>query len=189
MIINLIIISVVRFGNVLGSSGSVIPIFNEQIDKGGPVYVTNKNVERYFMTIKEAAELVLQASSLAKGGEIFVLDMGKSIKILDLAKKMIKLSGKNFYTKQNKTKDLTNNIEIKFSGLNPGEKLKEELFIYKDPKNSIHPRIKYENVDMELDINALNKFLDEIFSNIKRENIKNLIKLFSQKLIGFKKVN
>jgi FlaA1/EpsC-like NDP-sugar epimerase len=117
--------TMVRFGNVLDSSGSVIPLFREQIKKGGPLTVTHKDIVRYFMTIPEAVELVIQAGAMGNGGEVFVLDMGEPIRIYDLAEKMIKLSGLQIRDKSNPSGD----IEIQYTGLRPGEKLFEELFL------------------------------------------------------------
>lgn len=132
------IFSSVRFGNVLESSGSVIPIFREQIKKGGPVTVTDKKAKRFFMTIQEAAELVVQASSLSeKGGEVFVLKMGTEINIFSLAKKMINLSGLEYKDTNNPSGD----IEIKITGLKDGEKISEELFNNEEIKNTDHPKI------------------------------------------------
>ncbi|MFB1036987.1 MAG: nucleoside-diphosphate sugar epimerase/dehydratase, partial [Sinobacterium sp.] len=128
--------AVVRFGNVLDSSGSVIPKFREQISKGGPVTVTHPKVTRYFMTIPEAAQLVIQAGSMGKGGEVFLLDMGESVRILDLAEKMIRLSGLKV-----KTDDIDGDIAIEFCGLRPGEKLYEELLIGESAFRTSHPMI------------------------------------------------
>ena len=129
--------SMVRFGNVLNSSGSVIPLFKNQIKSRTPLTVTHPEVIRYFMTIKEASQLVIQASALAKGGEVFLLDMGEPIKILNLAKQMIKLSGLTVKDEENPNGDL----EIIFTGLRPGEKLYEELLIDNKSKSTAHPLI------------------------------------------------
>ena len=129
--------SMVRFGNVLGSSGSVVPQFRRQIAESGPITVTHPEITRYFMSTSEAAQLVIQAGAMAQGGEVFLLDMGKSIKIVDLATRMIELSGLQLKTEKSPYGD----IEISFTGLRPGEKLFEELLIGDNPEPSSHPRI------------------------------------------------
>ncbi len=132
--------SIVRFGNVLGSSGSVVPLFKQQIDSGGPITLTHPDVARFFMTIPEAVQLVIQSGSIAQGGDVFVLDMGKSIKILDLARRMIYLSGKKPILNENENiKD--DEIAINIIGLRPGEKLFEELTYNPNLVGTIHPRI------------------------------------------------
>ena len=129
--------TMVRFGNVLGSSGSVVPLFRRQIKEGGPVTLTHEDITRYFMTIPEAAQLVIQAGAMGKGGDVFVLDMGEPVKIRDLAVKIIRLSGLEVKDKCNPHGD----IEIKCTGLRPGEKLYEELLIGEDVRQTNHERI------------------------------------------------
>lgn len=131
------IFSMVRFGNVLGSSGSVVPLFQAQIAAGGPITITHRDITRYFMTIPEAAQLVIQATAMAKGGEVFVLDMGQPVQILDLARSMIRLSGLSVRDAD----DPDGDIEIVETGLRPGEKLYEELLIGDNPEPTNHPRI------------------------------------------------
>jgi FlaA1/EpsC-like NDP-sugar epimerase len=148
--------AVVRFGNVLDSSGSVIPKFREQIAKGGPVTVTHPKVTRYFMTIPEAAQLVIQAGSIGKGGDVFLLDMGESVPILDLAEKMIRLSGLKV-----KTDESDGDIEIEFCGLRPGEKLYEELLIGESAFRTSHPMIMGAEEE-KITWGAIVNFMDEI---------------------------
>jgi FlaA1/EpsC-like NDP-sugar epimerase len=131
------IFCMVRFGNVLGSSGSVVPLFKTQIERGGPITITHRDVVRYFMSISEAAQLVMQAGAMATGGDVFVMDMGEQVKIVDLARTMIAMSGLTEKSKSNPDGD----IEIKFIGLRPGEKLYEELFAGDNAIPSKHPRI------------------------------------------------
>jgi hypothetical protein len=129
--------AMVRFGNVLASSGSVVPLFQSQIRSGGPVTVTHPDVIRYFMTIPEAAQLVIQAGSMARGGDVFVLDMGQPVRIVDLARRMINLMGRSVRDATNPAGD----IEIKFTGLRPAEKLYEELLIGNNVSGTEHPMI------------------------------------------------
>lgn len=136
--------SMVRFGNVLGSSGSVVPLFRKQLAAGGPLTVTHPDVTRYFMTIPEAAQLVLQAGAMARGGEVFVLDMGEPVRILDLARRMVELSGLTVRDGQHPEGD----IEIAITGLRPGEKLYEELLIGDNPTQTAHPRIMKAHEDL-----------------------------------------
>lgn len=135
--------TMVRFGNVLGSSGSVIPLFHKQIKAGGPITVTHPKITRYFMTIPEAAQLVVQAGAMGQGGDVFVLDMGEPVKIVELAEKMIHLSGLSVRSSGNPSGD----IAIEFTGLRPGEKLFEELLIGDDVSPTVHPMIMVANED------------------------------------------
>jgi FlaA1/EpsC-like NDP-sugar epimerase len=131
----------VRFGNVLGSSGSVIPLFKRQIEAGGPITITHPDIIRYFMTIPEAAQLVIQAGAMGKGGDVYVLDMGDPVKIVDLAENLVRLSGLEVKTDDNPLGD----IELKFTGLRPGEKLFEELLIGDNVGKTTHERIMTAN--------------------------------------------
>ena len=149
--------SMVRFGNVIDSAGSVVPLFRKQIKQGGPVTVTHRNITRYFMSIPEAVQLVLQSGSMAKGGDVFVLDMGEPIKILDLAYRMIHLSGLMPIDNDNPDGD----IKINFTGLRPGEKLYEELLIGDDVIQSKHPRIMQAREE-KLDMDKIIDFIDKI---------------------------
>ncbi len=152
----------VRFGNVLGSSGSVVPLFKKQIQRGGPITITHPDIIRYFMTIPEAAQLVLQAGAMGSGGDVFVLDMGSPVKILDLAHKMTHLMGLTIKDDDNPEGD----IAIQFSGLRPGEKLYEELLIDDNAKKTFHERILTANerylpwVEVEAILNALTQSIE-----------------------------
>jgi FlaA1/EpsC-like NDP-sugar epimerase len=149
--------SMVRFGNVLGSSGSVVPLFRKQIAAGGPVTVTHQDITRYFMTIPEAAQLVIQAGAMAQGGEVFVLDMGEPVKIVDLARRMIELSGLSVRDESNPAGD----IEIEVVGLRPAEKLYEELLIGDNPEATSHARIMKAR-DGYLPIGKLHHHMSEL---------------------------
>jgi FlaA1/EpsC-like NDP-sugar epimerase len=129
--------AMVRFGNVLGSSGSVVPLFRSQLKAGGPITLTHPEITRYFMTIPEASQLVIQAGAMAKGGDVFVLDMGQPVKIIDMARRMIHLSGLEVLDEQHPEGD----IEIRITGLRPGEKLYEELLIGDNVTGTTHPLI------------------------------------------------
>ena len=163
----------VRFGNVLGSSGSVIPKFKNQIKLGGPVTVTHPDITRYFMLISEACQLVLQSGSLGKGGEIFILNMGEPVKIVDLAEKLIKLSNSE------------DKLEIKFSGLNPGEKLYEELIISDSEASTVHEEItiaKPTNYNYNILTKDINKLLNSKSDHSLLINLKKIVREFNHKL-------
>ena len=169
--------SMVRFGNVLGSSGSVVPKFRQQIKNGGPITLTHPEVTRFFMTIPEAAQLVIQAGAMAKGGDVFVLDMGESVKIMDLAQRMIQLSGLTLRTEDNPDGD----IAIEITGLRPGEKLYEELLIGTDPQPTLHPRImkaseeKMAWSDLQDSLNAMQVALDVNDVGVLRRMLEQLV--------------
>ena len=172
-----------RFGNVLESSGSVIPKFKKQIIEGGPVTLTHKDVRRFFMTITEASQLVIQAGAMGKQAEVFVLDMGRSIKIIDLIKKMINLLGFTLKNKENPTGD----IEIKIIGLRPGEKLFEELLIGDNPKKTHHFKIKKIN-DPLIPFNQLEVYLKNL-KNLINKNKASAVKQLLKKLLKSYKSN
>ena len=181
---NLTRISMVRFGNVLGSSGSVVPLFREQIEKGGPVTVTDPNIIRYFMTITEAAQLVIQAGSMGKVGDIFVLDMGEQVHVLDLAKDMIRLSGMTIADENNPDGD----IEIIFTGLRPGEKLYEELLIDNKAEKTQHEKIQLVK-DKGLTWVNVSTYLDRLENAIRDENLDECKTIFSETVSGYDNIN
>jgi FlaA1/EpsC-like NDP-sugar epimerase len=157
-------ISMVRFGNVLGSSGSVVPRFRQQIESGGPITLTHTEITRYFMTIPEATQLVMQAGAMGGNGEVFLLDMGEPVKIIELAKRMVELSGL-------KVKDSNNHgdIEIKITGLRPGEKLYEELLIGEQPISTDHPEI-FMGMEDFLTEQVLTTLIEELIYACKEGN-------------------
>ncbi|WP_031303488.1 nucleoside-diphosphate sugar epimerase/dehydratase [Pseudomonas sp. EGD-AK9] len=173
--------NMVRFGNVLGSSGSVIPRFHEQIRRGGPVTVTHPNITRYFMTIPEAAQLVIQAGAMGQGGDVFVLDMGQPVKILDLAEKMIHLSGLSVRSERSPHGD----IAIEFTGLRPGEKLYEELLIGDNVSETEHPMIMRANEEM-LPWDVYKRVLQELLGAVERDDYDRVRQLLRETVSGYR---
>ncbi|CRN01047.1 MULTISPECIES: polysaccharide biosynthesis protein [Pseudomonas] len=172
--------TMVRFGNVLGSSGSVIPLFHKQIKSGGPLTVTHPKITRYFMTIPEAAQLVIQAGSMGLGGDVFVLDMGEPVRIIELAEKMIHLSGLSVRSDKNPHGD----IAIEFSGLRPGEKLYEELLIGDNVVATQHPMIMSANED-HLPWEALKAKLSELLAAIDQDDYNRVRQLLRDTVSGY----
>ena len=172
--------SMVRFGNVLGSSGSVVPLFISQIKSGGPISLTHRDVTRYFMTIPEAAQLVIQCSSLMQGGDVFLLDMGEPVRIYDLALRMIYLTGFILKDEMHPNGD----IEIQVTGLRPGEKMFEELLIGNNPESTSHPKIMKSREEY-LPWNILEKELDELNISLISGNKKNLMLILKRLVKGY----
>jgi FlaA1/EpsC-like NDP-sugar epimerase/8-oxo-dGTP pyrophosphatase MutT (NUDIX family) len=183
-------VAMVRFGNVLSSSGSVIPRFKEQIQAGGPVTVTHPEITRFFMTIPEAVELVLQANGLAQGGEVFLLEMGEPMRIVELAKRMIRLSGYRPVISQepgatpSAANDLRHDIVITYTGLRPGEKLYEELLISGDAHATDHPKI-FKAKEHAVAWNELEPALDQLRSAIESKNIQQVRTVLDQLQVGY----
>ncbi|MGO1283104.1 MAG: polysaccharide biosynthesis protein, partial [Psychrobacter sp.] len=174
--------SMVRFGNVLGSSGSVVPLFTKQIEQGGPITITHPEITRYFMTIPEAASLVIQAGAMAFGGEVFVLDMGAPVKIVDLAKRMIRLTGCELKDDDNPDGD----IEIIFTGLRPGEKLYEELIIGEDNiEKTFHPLIM-QAMEHSFPLEDIENILFEFIERSKQQDIVWLKTQFKHFVAGYR---
>jgi len=172
--------TMVRFGNVIGSSGSAIPLFQQQIKEGGPVTVTHPDVIRYFMSIPEAAELVIQAGAMGKGGDVFVLDMGEPVKIVELAKRLINLSGMELIDENNPEGD----VEIIFTGLKPGEKLYEELLIGNNVSTTEHKRILKAQEDF-LTTEELEKYINLLKEAEKNGDIIALKEILREAISGF----
>ncbi|MBI6898025.1 polysaccharide biosynthesis protein [Pseudomonas putida] len=172
--------TMVRFGNVLGSSGSVIPLFRQQIKSGGPLTVTHPKITRYFMTIPEAAQLVIQAGSMGLGGDVFVLDMGEPVKIVELAEKMVHLSGLSVRSERNPTGD----IAIEFTGLRPGEKLYEELLIGDNVEATRHPMIMSAHEDY-LAWEILKERLDQLVGAVSADDYARVRQLLREVVSGY----
>jgi FlaA1/EpsC-like NDP-sugar epimerase len=172
--------SMVRFGNVLGSSGSVVPLFREQIQNGGPITLTHAEITRYFMTIPEASQLVIQAGAMGVGGDVFVLDMGPPVRIFDLAKTIVELSGLTLKNEKNSDGD----IEIKITGLRPGEKLYEELLIGDNPKPTQHPQIMKAHEDF-LVWSELTQKLENLGAALNQKDISLIINLVQELVPGY----
>ena len=174
------IFSMVRFGNVLGSSGSVVPLFRDQIKSGGPITLTHADITRYFMTIPEAAQLVIQAGAMGTGGDVFVLDMGQPVRIYDLAKRMVELSGLVLKDELHPDGD----IDIAITGLRPGEKLFEELLIGDNPQPTQHPRIMKANEDF-MPWHTLQLQLDEINTAVQTNDVPKIRGLLQSLVPGY----
>ncbi|WP_343741454.1 nucleoside-diphosphate sugar epimerase/dehydratase [Herbaspirillum huttiense] len=172
--------SMVRFGNVLDSSGSVVPLFRQQIRNGGPITLTDAEVTRYFMTIPEAAQLVIQAGAMTENGDVFVLDMGQPVKIIDLAYRMVQLSGLIVRDEENPDGD----IEIQITGLRPGEKLYEELLIGQDAKQTVHPRIMRAHEDF-LPWSELTQRLDLLQRAVDQNDVSVMTELLTELVSGY----
>ena len=171
-------LSMVRFGNVINSSGSVIPLFLDQIAKGGPLTVTDKDVTRYFMTIPEASNLVLQAGEMSEGGEVFILDMGEQLRVFDLAKRLIHLSGRSV------AEPGGDGIEIIEIGLRPGEKMYEELLISGDQLSTNNPKI-FKSLESFPSMEVVEAVVSRLKIGIQQNDFKKIISIFKEHVEGY----